>query len=370
VVYDAPESKRKQQMTHMAKGLRVAMLRRYIPKIQRETEEFLRKWGDEGEVDILEVLSELTILTSSRCLHGDDVRENMFNEVAQLYNDIDKGITPISFFWSEAPIEAHRKRAKARKQMVDLFSSVIKARRLKEDTSMHTDILQSFIDFEYKDGTKLTNDEITGLLIALLFAGQHTSSITSTWITHCLLHHPHAMEKVMDEQHEIVGDEIELNFDDHVNRFTYLTNAIREGLRMFPPLIMLMRYARRDIDVTIKGKKYVIPKGDMCVVPPGVHGRDPQIFKDPDEYQPERFEPDRAEDKQKFAYLGFGAGMHACMGQAFGLMQVKTIMSILLRNFELTPTVDKLPSPDYRAMVVGPEPDIIVKYRKRPTSYL
>jgi sterol 14-demethylase len=73
IVYDAPEAKRKQQMTHMAKGLRVAMLRSYVPKIQRETEEFLRKWGNEGEVDILEALSELTILTSTRCLYGDDV---------------------------------------------------------------------------------------------------------------------------------------------------------------------------------------------------------------------------------------------------------------------------------------------------------
>jgi sterol 14-demethylase len=370
IVYDAPEAKRKQQMTHMAKGLRVAMLRSYVPKIQRETEEFLRKWGNEGEVDILEALSELTILTSTRCLHGDDVRENMFSEVAQLYNDIDKGITPISFFWSEAPIPAHKKRAAARKQMVALFSKVIKARREKEDTSDHTDILQSFIEFQYKDGTRLTDDEITGLLIALLFAGQHTSSITSTWITHCLLHNPEAMQRVMEEQAEIVGEETELTFNEHVNQFTYLTNAIREGLRLFPPLIMLMRYARKDIPVTIEGKTYVIPKGDMCVVPPGVHGRDPKIFTNPDAFDPDRYGPERAEDKQKFAYLGFGAGMHACMGQAFGLMQVKTIMSILLRNFDLEATVDELPSPDYRAMVVGPTPGVIVRYRKKATSYL
>ena len=43
VVYDAPEKKRKEQMSHMAKGLRVARLRVYVPKIQRETEEFLSK---------------------------------------------------------------------------------------------------------------------------------------------------------------------------------------------------------------------------------------------------------------------------------------------------------------------------------------
>src|SRR3546814_5361482 len=50
-----------------------------------------------------------------------------------------------------------------------------------------SDLLQVFIDMQYKDGTRLTTDEVVGLLIALLFAGQHTSSITSTWTTMLLL---------------------------------------------------------------------------------------------------------------------------------------------------------------------------------------
>jgi cytochrome P450 len=50
-------------------------LQSYVSKIEKETLEYLGKWGDQGEIDILEALSELTILTSSRCLHGDDVRD-------------------------------------------------------------------------------------------------------------------------------------------------------------------------------------------------------------------------------------------------------------------------------------------------------
>lgn len=188
VVYDAEPKKRTQQYQSMAQGLRAQRLKAYVPKIEMETIEYFKKhWGESGTVNILDALSEITILTASRCLHGDDVRENLFNEVARIYHDIDKGVTPLAFFWPNAPVEAHRKRDLARQEMVEIFSRVIRARRAAGgDGSERTDILQIFMDMEYKEGGKLTEDEIVGLLIALLFAGQHTSSITSTWTTMCL----------------------------------------------------------------------------------------------------------------------------------------------------------------------------------------
>mmetsp|Transcript_6234 Transcript_6234/g.6395 ORF Transcript_6234/g.6395 Transcript_6234/m.6395 type:complete len:214 (-) Transcript_6234:997-1638(-) len=99
VVYDAEPKKRTQQYQSMATGLRSQRLRAYVPKIEKETIDYLKRWGESGEVNILDALSELTILTSSRCLHGDDVRENMFEEVSRIYHDLDKGVTPLSFFF-------------------------------------------------------------------------------------------------------------------------------------------------------------------------------------------------------------------------------------------------------------------------------
>ena len=66
----------------------------------------------QGEIDLLAALSKLTILTASRCLHGDDVRENLFEEVARLFHDLDEGMTPLSVFVPYAPIPAHFKRDK------------------------------------------------------------------------------------------------------------------------------------------------------------------------------------------------------------------------------------------------------------------
>ena len=91
VVYDCPARARQTQFQSMAHGLRNSRLKTYVGKIERETQAYLdKKWGDSGVVDLHVALSEITILTASRCLHGDDVREQLFEEVANLYHDLDK----------------------------------------------------------------------------------------------------------------------------------------------------------------------------------------------------------------------------------------------------------------------------------------
>jgi sterol 14-demethylase len=379
IVYDAETKKRGQQMQCMANGLKSHRLKAYVQKIEAETVAYIKeKWGQSGEIDLLDALSELTILTASRCLHGDDIRENLFAEVSRIYYDLDKGITPISFFFPNAPIAAHARRDKAREEMVQILSKVIKARRADPTASSETrtDLLQLFIEFSYKDDqTQLTDSQITGLLIALLFAGQHTSSITSTWTMFFLIFNKRCLEEVLKEQQAVLGKKdakissVPLDFDT-VGEMEYLQNCVKETLRMYPPLIMLMRMAMDDIETTYKGQTYVIPKGDIVFTSPAVSGRLGDVFQNPDAYEPERFGEARNEQKTPFAYLGFGAGRHACLGQQFGLLQVKTIVSILVRNFSFEAVDKEFPEPDYTAMVVGPKNHLKVRYTKLPTSTL
>jgi sterol 14-demethylase len=369
VVYDAPKKKRQVQFQSMANGLRTSRLKGYVEKIEKETREYLADWGSEGQLDIFKALSELTILTASRCLHGDDVREKLFREVSELYHDLDHGLTPLTVFFPNAPTEAHKKRNKARIKMVELFAKVIKNRREHPDEqhSDGTDILSIFMDIKYKDGTPITDEEVTGLLIALLFAGQHTSCITSTWTSLFISHNKSIMNRINSEQKSVFeGDQsAPLDFD-KINNMQLLHDSIKEALRLCPPLILLIRYAKKDINVQSGGKKFTIPKGDMVLISPTVGMRLPEVFKDPDVFDPDRFGPDREEHKSSpYAYLGFGGGMHSCMGQNFAYVQIKTILSVLFREYEIEPLSDTMPEINYKQMVVGPEGNCWIRYKKR-----
>jgi sterol 14alpha-demethylase len=365
VVYDAPRKKRQVQFQTMANGLRTTRMKTYVTKIQQETMQYLNeRWNkDSGTIDLYKALSELTILTASRCLHGDDVREHMFAELQTLYHDLDEGLTPLTVLWSRAPTPEHFRRDKARKQLVELFGKVIKERREHPERSDGTDILSLFMDIKYKDGSLITEEEVTGLLIALLFAGQHTSCTTSTWTLLLLLHNPAVLKRVMTEQENFANKDV-LELDD-IHQMELLHNCMREALRMCPTFIMLLRKAVKDATVSVDGKTHRIPKGDLVVVSPTVSMRLPTTFKDPDVFDPDRFAPPREEHKQPYSYLGFGGGMHSCMGQVFAFLQVKTILSVILKHYHLTPEACKLPDIGYNDMVVGPRGNCNVQYQRK-----
>lgn len=188
---------------------------------------------------------------------------------------------------------------------------------------------------------------------------------------------PRTLSEVVEEQKRVLGSkcssgnvaDVPLDFN-LVGEMDYLQNCVKETLRMYPPLIMLMRMALDDIETTVSGEKVVIPKGDLCFTSPAVSGRLGDVFRNPDAFEPERFGAERNELKTPFAYLGFGAGRHACLGQQFGLLQVKTIVSNLVRNFKFEPVENIMPpEPDYySAMVVGPKNHLMVRYTRLPNA--
>lgn len=369
VVYDASKKNRQVQFQTMANGLRTSRLKVYVTKIEEETRKYLNsEWGDgSGTVDLFHALSELTILTASRCLHGEDVRTHIFKEVQALYHDLDHGLTPITVFWPNAPTQAHRKREQARQEMIRLFSKVIRERREFPERSDGTDILSLFMDIQYKDGTKITEEEVTGLLIALLFAGQHTSCITSTWTSLFIANNPDLMKRISKEQNDVLGSnnmKTALSYDS-INNMELLHNCMRETLRLCPTFIMILRKVEREFSIRVNNTNYTIPKNDFVVVSPTVSMRLKSTFPNPDLYDPDRYAPPREEHKQPYAYLGFGGGMHSCMGQNFAFLQVKTIMSIMFREYDIEMVAPKLPDINYEDMVVGPKGDCRVRFTKR-----
>ena len=84
------------------------------PPPHRQAEEYFREWGNEGEVEIRKVFSELIIMTASSCLMGPEIRENLSSEIARIYHALDGGLTPLSTLWPAAPTQKHKERDEAR----------------------------------------------------------------------------------------------------------------------------------------------------------------------------------------------------------------------------------------------------------------
>eukprot|EP00457_Paulinella_chromatophora_P005002 gb/GEZN01005015.1/.p1 GENE.gb/GEZN01005015.1/~~gb/GEZN01005015.1/.p1 ORF type:complete len:499 (+),score=73.04 gb/GEZN01005015.1/:70-1566(+) len=360
VVYDAPLKVMAQQLRFLKHGLSADAMRQHGAKIVKETEAFFATWKEEGEIEMKETFNNLTIRTASRCLLGNEVREQIHDQVAFLFEELNNGMTPLSFFFPYLPIKAHKQRDHARIELCKLFESTIESRRQSPITGQEFDLCSMLMESTYSDGKKLNNQEIAGLLLAALFAGQHTSTITSTWTGLLIWSNQTYLPRLLEEQKRAMAETGGKMTFEAISQMTLLENCAMEALRLFPPLILLMRKVNKPIQYG----KYVIPVDDIIVSCPPVAQRLPKVFSKADTFDPDRF--DRGEgDAKKMEYIAFGGGRHACLGQKFGLLQVKSIWSYLLRHytFEL---VDKFPSVDYQSMVAGPLGKCRVHYKRRP----
>ncbi|MEW5310686.1 MAG: hypothetical protein WDW38_002458 [Sanguina aurantia] len=366
VIFDVERKIRTEQIKFFSEALKKERVMKYAPQFVAEAEDYISTWGNEGIVDLKEEFTKLITLTSARTLLGREVREQMFNSVSELLHDLDEGMMPISVMFPYMPHPLHWKRDRARKKLHEIFGAVIRARRasgVKEE-----DLLQNFIDAKYQKvngGRALTETEISGLLIATLFAGQHTSSITTTWTGLRMYDNREVLEQVLDEQRRVIATHGTALTYEALQDMDVLHRSITEALRLNPPLILLLRYARTPFSVTTSGgKQFNIPKGDIVAASPNFSHLLPSVFENPTKFQPDRFAAAGEEDKTKpFGFIGFGGGRHACIGSNFAYLQIKSVWSVFLRNFDFE-LVDAFPEPDYESMVIGPKP-CRVKFTRR-----
>ena len=356
IAYDASPEVMSEQLGLLFPALRDQRLQKYAQFMADEAGSFFDKWGDAGTVDLLASMNELTTYIASRCLIGHEFRQNLSKEFATLYHDLEGGLNLLAFFQPNLPLPSFKRRDRARVRMAELISQIIAARRASGTEG--EDFLQTLMTARYANGTALSDDAITGLLLTVIFAGQHTSSVLATWTGVLLMEHPEYLPAILQEQRDVFKGEMSL---DALRKMGAMERAIKEAERLRPPLIMLMRKMLKDFEYG----GYRAPAGGLAMVVPAVSHRLPEVFTDPARYDPDRFAPGREEDrKSSYTLIGFGGGHHRCIGLTFAQQQIKVIWSVLLRKFDLE-LVEHGHQPDYSTFVIGPKRPCLVRYRRR-----
>jgi len=205
----------------------------------------------------------------------------------------------------------------------------------------------------YRGGAPLPDHEIAHIMIALLMAGQHTSSTTATWSLLHLADRPDVQEAVYAEQVKHFGLGKEGKFRqpsyEELRALPVLDSIIRETLRMHPPIHSIIRYVRSDMPVPptlaapSKEGQFVVPAGHYVLSSPAVAQVDPELWNDADRWEPGRWSDDDGQAQQAFKmyydesgekvdygfgavskgtdspYQPFGAGRHRCIGEQVSL---------------------------------------------------
>ena len=221
----------------------------------------------------------------------------------------------------------------ARKVLEEYFIERVRQRRAAEGTDMLTVLCHTADD----DGNSFSDTDIVNHMIFLMMAAHDTSTSTLTTMAYHLAANPNWQQRCREEGDRIGDGPLDI---DALDKLETLDLVINECLRLVTPLPFSVRRAVRDTEIL----GHYIPAGTNVTMWPGMNHRLPELWDDPERFDPARFAEPRSEHKRhRYAFAPFGGGAHKCIGMVFGQLEIKTVMHRLLRNYRL-----ELPHPGYR----------------------
>ena len=196
-------------------------------------------------------------------------------------------------------------------------------------------------------------------MMTIFVGGFHTTSLLLTWAIYFLATHKHVQDKAYDEVSNVM--ENEKVSSQSIPHLVYLRQVLDETLRCSVFSIFTIRV--QDFDSKLGG--HMIPKGTPVVQALGVTLSDPQIWPEPEKFDPERFNEENCKNIPKFAFEPFGfAGGRKCPGYRFSLVEATIFLADVLRKFEISMVPGQVVVPVYGIMP-RPKEEIWITICKR-----
>jgi len=206
-------------------------------------------------------------------------------------------------------------------------------------------------------GSTLGDQELKDNVRTFLAAGSETTATAMSWFLYNMTQNPDVWEQVVKEVDSVIPDDLSTFSYQHLSKYSYLIMAMTESLRVTPSVSMITpRINRGDLQIG----DWFFPKGSHLLFSiPVVHFSDCN-YSEPYKFQPERWEG--GEDKHKpYTYVPFGAGRRTCIGKYFGLLEMKVVLSLFLKQYSF----QRVPKPDG-----SPNNDVIEKFFSPPVLHL
>lgn len=350
-----------RQRPFVQQAFRREKMIRYISVMARETQKWLDSLDETGEFDIAEVMGWLTQEIAGHALMGDRFQEDIGPEFWTLYADLGRALDPI--LPPNLPLPKFRRRDKAKARMAAMLEPILEERRRNPEA--YDDFLQDFVNARYNDdGSPIEDEVLLNLMLGLMFAGHETTAGQAAWNVILLLQNPDYLSLVREEIDRVAPPGTEVD-GKTLHALTYLNYAALETERLRPSADILLR----DVDEDIEIGGYRIPAGWKVQVAAEIAHRLPDVFDEPERYDPLRYSPGRAEDKaDRFNLIGFGGGVHKCTGMNFANNEISVITTLLLQQFDLE-LVTQNPNVSRGAGANKPA-STIIRYRRRAAQAL
>lgn len=297
-------------------------LAQYVSTMEAITRDYLQKWQQKQEFTWFDEFKHLTFDIASCLLLGTKPGPEAVR-LSQLFTTLTNGLFAINPL--PLPITQFGKAIKARDQILEHIAQVVQERR-KNPTK---DALSLFVQARDEEGNSLSEKEIRAQAMLLLFAGHETTTSMLTWLCTELARHPSVLQRAREEQQQL-ADRGAVNLE-QLGQMPYLDQILYEVERLHPAV----GGGFRGVIKPFEFNGFHVPAGWMAMYSiPETHQL-PTIYPEPENFDPDRFSPQRQEHKQRpFSLIGFGGGPRVCVGLAFAKLEMKIVAAHLLRSYQ------------------------------------
>lgn len=199
---------------------------------------------------------------------------------------------------------------------------------LGEGAAEFDDIAAAIAAARDDGGKAFTREELVDQLGVLFLAGHETSASALTWAFYLLATRPAVVARLRAEVDAVAGDG-PIRFE-HTRQLPFVRNVFRETLRLYPPITFLPRVANETMRIGGRSVK----KGALVIVAPWLLHRHRRYWRDPDVFDPDRFQPARESEITPGAYIPFGVGPRVCAGAGFAQVEAVLLIARLFRRFD------------------------------------
>jgi len=202
--------------------------------------------------------------------------------------------------------------------------------RAGDGEAQPTDLLARLLAARDEEtGGGMTTEEVRNQVVTIFMAGHETTALALTWTWYLLSQHPAAEAKLHTELAAALGGRTPRHED--LGKLRYTRMVLEESMRLYPPAHTLSRAAVGDDEVL--GRR--IPAGAQILIVPWLLHRNPKLWDRPGAFEPERFAPERAGSRHRFAYIPFGAGPRICIGAAFAMAEAMLLLTTIAQRYRL-----------------------------------
>ncbi|XP_052207776.1 taxane 13-alpha-hydroxylase-like [Diospyros lotus] len=317
----------------MVSFLKPENLQNYVKQMDDAvTSLLLRETEEEDTIKTVVFMKKLTYNIACNILFGirDEHTKQIFSDDFMLAL---KGVwsLPVNF-----PGTLYWKGMRARERIVSQLLPILEKR--KEDLSKGVlsptdDLISCLVALRDENGEAIKEEEVVDNIIAMMIASHDTSAILLSLMVWKMSRDKQTYNQILEEQMDIVrnrngAEDQKLTWVD-IQMMKHTWRVAQELMRMIPPVFGTFRKALKDTNFD----GYDIPKGWQLLWVACETHMDKDIFGNPQEFDPNRFNKP-SKPIPPYTYVPFGGGMHTCIGNEFARVETLTTIHRLVTMFE------------------------------------